>query len=74
MWSDDDEFKKMSKREQAYFMIIKDWSKTPLYHMVMNGMSAVDAIIKYCNITSQNRLAKDLGELDEYKERIEDRV
>ena len=55
-------------------MIIKDWSKTPLYHMVMNGMSAEDAIIKYCNKTSQNRLAKDLGELDEYKERIEDRV
>ena len=43
-------------------MIIKDWYKTPIYHILMRKMKADRAIIKYCNKTSLNRLAADLRE------------
>ena len=43
-------------------MIIKDWNNTPIYHILMHEMPIDQAIIKFCNKTSLNRLAHDLRE------------
>ena len=61
-FSDDEEYEKLRKFDKEFAMIIKDWYKTPIYHILMRKMKADRAIIKYCNKTSLNRLAADLRE------------
>mmetsp|Transcript_20323 Transcript_20323/g.27478 ORF Transcript_20323/g.27478 Transcript_20323/m.27478 type:complete len:162 (-) Transcript_20323:759-1244(-) len=64
----------MAKLDKEYAMIIHDWSKTPIYNILMRNIGTAKAIIRYCNKTSLNRLAADLRERKEFEERAEIRA
>ena len=52
-------------------MVIHDWAKTPIYHMLTRDVEQLKALMKYCNKTTLNRLARDLKEKREFEERTE---
>ena len=73
-FSDDEAYQAMGKLDREYAMVIHDWQKTPVYHILMRSMPLDKAIIRYCNKTSLNRLAADLRERKEFEERAEIRA
>lgn len=56
----------MGKLDREYAMVIQDWAKTPIYHILTRRMKVDKAIIRCCNKTSLNRLAADLRERNEF--------
>ena len=57
--------------DREYRMVIHDWSKTPIYHILTRGTDVAKAIFKFCNKTTLNKLAGDLRERREFEERTE---
>ena len=41
-------------------MVINDWAKTPIYHILVHGMDVRKALFKYCNKFTMYRIAGDL--------------
>ena len=70
-FSEDEEYKGLGKMDIEYRMVIHDWTKTPIHHILTRSMDVARAIIKYCNKTTLNRLAGDLRERREFEERTE---
>lgn len=70
-FSDDEEYMNMGRTQQEFFMVIQDWIKTPIYHILTRDMDKQKAIFKYCNKATLNKLAGDLRERKEFEERTE---
>ena len=70
-FSEDEEYKGLGKMDLEYRMVIHDWTKTPIHHILTRSMDVARAIIRYCNKTTLNRLAGDLRERREFEERTE---
>ena len=70
-FSDDEEYKTLGKLDLEFRMVIHDWAKTPIYHILTREMDVLKALMRYCNKTTLNRLAGDLRELREFEERTE---
>ena len=70
-FSEDEEYKGLGRMDQEYRMVIHDWSKTPIYHILTRGMDVAKSIIRFCNKTTLNKLAGDLRERREFEERTE---
>jgi len=52
-------------------MVIHDWAKTPIYHILVHGMDVRKALFKYCNKFTMYRIAGDLQERREFEDRTE---
>lgn len=70
-FSEDEEYKGLGRLNIEFKMVIHDWAKTPIYHILTRGMDVTKALLKYCNKTSMNKLAGDLRERREFEERTE---
>jgi hypothetical protein len=57
-----------------YEMVIIDWAKTPIYHILTRGIDVRMAIFKYCNKLTLFRVAGNLKERREFEERTEMRA
>lgn len=55
-------------------MVIHDWQKTPIYHILMRDMPIDRAIIRFCNKASLDRLANELRERIDIQEKAEARA
>ena len=73
-FSDDEEYKHLGRLNREYEMIIHDWAKTPIYHMLTRGIDVHRALMKYCNKATLNKLAGDLRERKDFEERTEIRA
>jgi len=52
-------------------MVIHDWIKTPIYHILTRKIDVAKSLFKYCNKATLNKLAGDLRERREFEERTE---
>ena len=71
---DGDEYGRLARLNKEYEMVIHDWAKTPIYHILTRGTDAKKALFKYCNKATLNKLAGDLREKTEFEERTEIRA
>jgi len=55
-------------------MVIFDWFKTPVYHILVRGMDVRKALFKYCNKLSMIRISKNMKERKEFEEKTEMRA
>ena len=61
-FSDEEEYKALMKLNPEYKMVIEDWAKTPIYHILTRDMPVRRALFKYCNQLTMMRLAHNLTE------------
>jgi len=55
-------------------MVIFDWFKTPIYHILVRGMDVRKALFKYCNKLTLFRISGNMKERNEFEERTEMRA
>ena len=70
-FSEDEEYQGLGLMNREYQMVIHDWQKTPIYHILTRDMNRAKALFKYCNKTTLNKLAGNLRERREFEERTE---
>lgn len=68
-FDDGHQYRTLGKLNFEYQMVILDWTKTPIFHILTRDVNTLKAICKYTNKETINRLAGDLRERKEFEER-----